>query len=195
LNIATRKEIILGTNQYPNTGESIKEEIAETILKNSNYKEKDIEVEVLKPYRGSQTVEILRYQTDQYAKKNKRPKVFLITIGNMAMRRARAQFSGNFFGCAGYEIIDNIGFKTVDEAAKACIKSGAEIAVICSSDDEYAELVPSLFDRLSSKTIVVIAGYPKTIIDDLQQKGIKHFIHVKSNVLETLTEFQNLITQ
>ncbi len=190
MDIATRKEIILGTNQYPNGSEIKQDDIDEAVFESYDISDEDAEVETLKPYRGAQAFEKLRYQTDLYARENGRPKVFLITMGNLAMRRARAQFAGNFFGCAGYEIMDNIGFKSVDEAVNACVKSGAEIAVICSSDDEYADIAPKIAEQLKDKTILVLAGYPKDLIDDLKANGITHFIHIKSNVLETLQDFQ-----
>ncbi len=62
--------------------------------------------------------------------------------------------------------------------------------MICSSDDEYAEIAPEIFDKLKDKAIIVVAGYPKNIIDELKAKGIQHFVHVKSNVLESLQKFQ-----
>ena len=193
MDIATRKEVILGTNQYPNGSEVKEVKLDETIFQPYDQSDKNAEVETLKPYRGPQAFENLRYHTDQYARENGRPKVFLITMGNLAMRRARAQFAANFFGCAGYEIIDNIGFKSIDEAAEECKKSQSQVAVICSSDDEYAELAPKLADLLKDSTTLVLAGYPKELVDELKAKGITHFIHMKSNVLETLQEFQKII--
>jgi len=193
MDIATRKEILLGSNQYPNSLEAMDEEILESVLSGSDLSEPDAVVETLKMYRGAQAFEQLRYQTDKYSKSASRPKVFLITMGNLASRRARSQFAGNFFACAGYEIIDNNGFKDVEQAAEACLKEKAEIAVLCSSDEEYEILAPQLYDILKGKTTLVVAGYPKAILEKLQQKGINHFIHVKSNVLKTLIEFQNLL--
>ncbi len=114
----------------------------------------------------------------------------MLTIGNLAMRRARAQFAANFFGCAGFEIVDNIGFKTVEEAVSEFDKANADIAVLCSSDDEYAEYAPEFYNKLKDKAIVVVAGYPKNLIEDLKSIGIEYFIHVKSNVLETLKQMQ-----
>lgn len=69
----------------------------------------------------------------------------MLTIGNLAMRQARAQFSCNFLACAGYKVIDNLGFKTVEEGVDAALEAKADIVVICSSDDEYAEyaILPS----------------------------------------------------
>jgi len=118
----------------------------------------------------------------------KRPAVFLLQIGNTAMRKARAQFSANFFGCAGYQIIDNPGFDTIDEAVKQALQAKAEIVVICSSDDEYSLLAPEIHNRLKDKAIIVVAGNPASI-DELKSKGLENFIHVRSNVIEILKDF------
>jgi methylmalonyl-CoA mutase len=190
--IATRKEILLGTNQYPNHGEFL-EELNSIAFLHLDKSAGSATIPTLKPYRGAQAFEILRYKTDQFAKSGKRPKVFLLTIGHPAMRSARAQFAGNFFGCAGFEIIDNPGFKSVEVACEAALKAGTDIAVICSSDEEYAVLAPKILELLKDKSIVVVAGFPKAIIEELKQKGIQHFIHIKSNVLEKLNEFQLLL--
>lgn len=188
MEIATRREILLGTNQYPNLTETLSEELR--VAGGAGSEEKRIEsgVETLRMYRGAGAFEQLRSKTDR---SSSTPKVFIIPMGNIAMRGARAQFMGNFFGCAGYEIINNNGFDTVDAAADACLKANADIAVLCSSDDEYSVLAPQLFNLLKGKTEFVIAGYPKAILEDLKKVGIKDFVHVKSNVLETLDDFQN----
>ncbi|MDE6271265.1 MAG: acyl-CoA mutase large subunit family protein, partial [Muribaculaceae bacterium] len=98
--VARRKEILLGTNQYPNINEKAADKIEKTCgcccdgEKGPN---------ALAMKRAATDFETLRLATEAAAK---RPKVFMLTIGNLAMRLARAQFSTNFFGCAGYEIID-----------------------------------------------------------------------------------------
>ena len=77
----------------------------------------------------------------------------MLTIGNLAMRQARAQFSCNFLACAGYEVIDNLGFPTVEAGVEAAMKAGADIVVICSSDDEYAEYAIPAFKALDGRAI------------------------------------------
>ena len=111
----------------------------------------------------------------------------MLTIGNLAMRQARAQFSGNFFAVAGYEVIDNLGFATLDEGVNAAIESGADIVVICSSDDEYAEYAIPAYEKLAGKALFVVAGAP-ACSEQLKSAGIENFIHVRVNVLETLKE-------
>lgn len=188
MNIATRKDILLGTNQFPSFSESYKGEIKSDVVERKSDKVENAIAEPLVIYRGAMAFEEIRLRTE---KAEKTPKVFMLTYGNLAMRKARATFACNFFACAGFEVVDNFGFKTVDEGINATLEANADIVVICSSDDEYATIVPEIYEKLNGKAITVVAGYPKDCIDDLKAKGITNFIHVKSNVLEILSNFQN----
>ncbi len=187
LAIANRKEILLGINQYPNLSEKI---ISAPIQDSEIYKTSI--AEPLKIYKGSTPFEEIRLKTEAYSKNNKRPVVFLLSFGNLAMRSARAQFSTNFFGCAGFKIMDNNGFKSVIEGIKAAKKSNADIIVFCSSDDEY-NLITHEINELVNKKILVIAGNPTTLIENLYSIGITNFIHIKSNILEELKKYQDLL--
>ena len=148
------------------------------------------EVETIKKFRGAQQFELLRYSTDQFSNLNPRPKVFLLTIGDLTMRKARAQFSANFFAVAGYEIIDNNGFHTIEEGIQAALAAGADIVVLCSSDDEYPVFAPEAFRQLNDEAVFVVAGAPASM-EELKTAGIENFIHVRSNLLETLSEYNN----
>jgi len=106
------------------------------------------------------------------------------------MRKARAQFACNFFACAGLDVADHNGFTTVDEGVKVCKDNNAKIVVVCSSDDEYADIVPEVFEKLGKDAIVVVAGAP-ACAEDLKAKGITNFVHVKNNVLEELRRYQS----
>lgn len=190
-NIASRRETVLGTNQYPNFNEVANKKAVtkEVVQKAQLQKPADAICEPLLQFRGSQALEELRYKTDLASK---RPKVFMLTLGNLAFRRARAQFSTNFFACAGFEVVDNIGFKSVDEGVKAALDAKSDLVVICSSDDEYESLAVEAFEKLNNKAIFLVAGEP-TCKPTLEAKGIKNFISVKSNLLETLSEYQRML--
>lgn len=203
--MARRKEALLGTNQFPNFNEFA----AEKIKSGSSAAAELATVEgvaaetgkgcgckgecstdaarTLCDTRMASDFELLRLATE---KAPNRPKVFMLTIGNLAMRLARAQFSSNFFGCAGYEIIDNIGFDSVQAGIDAALEKGADIVVLCSSDDEYATFAPEAFRLLDGRAEFVVAGAP-ACTDDLKALGIENFIHVRSNVLDTLRAFND----
>ncbi len=189
MNIATRRENLLGVNQFPNFTEKIEGTVDASVFAPADLTAEGAEIETLKPYRGAQAFEALRYKTDVYAKTNKRPLAFMLTIGNLNMRKARAQFACNFFAVAGFDVLDNNGFKTVEEGVEAAQKADAAIVVICSSDDEYAELAPAALEAIAGKAIFVVAGAP-TCIDELKAKGIANFISVKSNLLAELKQYQ-----
>ena len=110
------------------------------------------------------------------------------------MLRARAGFAANFFGCSGYEILDNQCFLTVDEGVESALLSNAEVIVICSSDEEYPRIVPEIAGKIKaagSKARIVVAGFPKDMAETFKSSGVDDFIHVRSNLLETLRDFQN----
>ena len=182
MNIAQRKEILLGTNQYPEQSDKLNERL-ETEPTNKPTKDNFGKERPLQIYRAAEAFEELRLTTE---KATKTPKVFLLTYGNVTMRKARAGFAANFFACAGYEIINNTDFETVEKGIEESINKNADITVICSSDDEYPKIVPEIYEKLKDKSIVAVAGYPKNSIEELKKLGVEHFIHVKSNILETL---------
>lgn len=189
--LSNRKEILVGTNQYPNYNETMADKLQECVLQpKKDARDEKVPFKKLNADRLAEPFNTLRLATE---KSGKRPKVFMLTIGNLAMRLARSQFSGNFFACAGYEIIDNLGFNTVEEGIKAAREKGADIVVLCSSDEEYAALAPQAFDLIKGgKEIFVVAGTP-ACMEDLKARGIEHFIHLRSNVLETLKAFHSLL--
>lgn len=187
--VASRRENLLGTNQYPNTNEQMQVQMDEKCLASQVIDTKDAIIEPIVMFRGAEEFEALRLATEKAAKC---PKVFMLTYGNLAMRLARSQFSGNFFGCSGYQIIDNIGFATIEEGVAAAKAAQADIVVLCSSDDEYTEAAPKAFEALGKSAIFVVAGAPANM-DELKAKGIEHFINVRSNVLETLKGFNALL--
>ena len=188
--ISSRKEILVGTNQYPNFTETAAGKVTlEPHTCKCGCSAEHGQIATLPHVRGAEQFEALRFATER---SGKRPKVFMLTIGNLAMRLARAQFSSNFFACAGYEIIDNLGFDTVAEGVQAAEKAGADVLVLCSSDDEYATFAPEAYRLAKGKFLFVVAGAP-ACMDDLKAQGIEHFIHVRVNVLATLQEFNKAL--
>lgn len=186
---ASRRSSILGVNQYPNFSEMIFEQ---GISLPQKEKDKKTSYQPIHQFTVAEEFEALRFQTE---KSGKRPKVFLLKYGDPAWRTARAMFAGNFFACAGYEIVDPSGFKSAEEGMKAAKKARADVVVLCSSDVAYAELDPKVFSEMHGNSVIVVAGYPKDEIEELKKKGLEHFIHVKSNLLEELAMYNSLLIE
>lgn len=181
---AKRKEFILGTNQFPNFTE--KSDGKEPMDKcHHSCGQESTPFKAIESSRLAADFEQLRLATEHGKKV---PTAFMLTIGNLAWRQARAQFSSNFLACAGYKIMDNLGFDTVEEGVDAALKAGADIVVLCSSDDEYATYAVPAFKYLDGRAMFIVAGAP-ACMEDLKAAGIENFVHVKCNVLETLREY------
>ncbi len=181
-NAGKRKEFLLGTNQFPNFTE--KSDGKAPVERCCCCAEAG-EIPALKPTRLASEFETLRLTTEKAAKV---PVAFMLTIGNLAMRQARAQFSCNFLAAAGYKVIDNLGFATVEEGVDKALEAGADIVVICSSDDEYAEYAIPAFKYLDGRAMFVVAGAP-ACAEDLKAAGIENFMHVRVDQLKTLKEY------
>ena len=181
---AKRKEFILGTNQFPNFTETSegKRPVAGCA---ACHAQEAGDIPTLVKSRLASDFEELRFKTEGA---KKQPIAFMLTIGNLAMRQARAQFSCNFLASAGYKVMDNLGFKTVEEGVDAALAADADIVVICSSDDEYAEYAIPAYKYLNNRALFVVAGAP-ACSEDLKAAGIENFINVKSNQLATLKEY------
>ncbi|MCR5434898.1 MAG: methylmalonyl-CoA mutase small subunit [Bacteroidaceae bacterium] len=184
-NAGKRKEFLLGTNQFPNFTEKSEGKQPLEACKHCCEGEAETGIPALKPSRLASEFEALRLTTEQAPKV---PVAFMLTIGNLAMRQARAQFSCNFLAAAGYKVIDNLGFPTVEEGVDKALEAGADIVVICSSDDEYAEYAIPAFKYLNGRAMFVVAGAP-ACAEDLKAAGIENFIHVRVDQLKTLKEY------
>ncbi len=186
--VALRKQSVLGVNQFPNATEHLVDPLSESVFHIPNS-----ETIGLEPYRAAAALEALRHKTDLFALKNKRPQAWMFTFGDLSKRLARAQFSGNFFAAAGYEIANHNGFPTLEAGIEAAKKDKPEIVVLCSSDEAYETMALPVFEALKDRCIVVVAGYPQHLIEKLKTAGMAYFIHMKSNILEELSKYQSLL--
>jgi len=145
----------------------------------------------VEPYRATGAFEALRLATERHGKT---PQVLTLPLGDRKQRKARSTFAANFLGCAGYEIEDPIGFDSAEEALAAIRDKKPDIVVLCSSDEEYSELVGPVCTGIRSmkkQPLVVLAGYPENKLEEYREAGVDKFIHKKSNVLESLKEFHD----
>ncbi|MCF8225252.1 MAG: methylmalonyl-CoA mutase subunit beta [Bacteroidales bacterium] len=187
IDAASGKRAILGVNQYPVFSEML---LSQGITPPEETSASKTSLQPIKPFRIAGEIESLRLQTEKHGV---RPKVFLLKLGDPGWSAARATFAGNFFACAGYGITDHTTHKNPAKRISEARLSGAEIVVLCSSDDEYIHYVPAVRKSLSGSAEIAIAGYPKDHVGELQKMGIEHFIHVRSNLVDELKKFHSIL--
>lgn len=154
----------------------------------------DSGIEPLPRFRSGEPFEALRQRIEAYAKEHDGPpEIFLLPIGDPSQRSARATFARNFFGVSGFRIDENLRFESPKEGAAAAIEADPDIVILCSSDAEYADYAPAVCNHLREADVdalVVVAGYPSDQIEDLEAAGVDGFIHNRSNLLDTLEDYQ-----
>jgi methylmalonyl-CoA mutase len=163
--IASRRKVLVGVNNYPDVGETAGGgdlQVAGSL------------------WRGAEVFERIRMRTEKHAAKTgRRPRILLLERGDLKMRQARSQFVMNLFGCGGFDISISDQYEGSD----------ADLIVLCSSDPEYPALAAEVCPKV--KQPVIVAGNPKEHIEALNAAGVQGYVHVLSNAVDTLTEWQN----
>jgi methylmalonyl-CoA mutase len=162
--VASRRRTLVGVNNYP--------DLQETTV--------SPDAAVCFDWRLAEPLERIRMRTERHAHAaGHTPTVLLLTRGDLKMRIARANFCANFFGCAGFAIKESVQLEPAD------------LIVLCSSDPEYLALAQEIVPQV--RVPVIVAGNPKDQIQALTEAGVQGFVHVFSNIVDTLTEVQSKI--
>jgi len=155
-------------------------------------------LKAIQVFRAPIFFEKLRLKTEELSQKKGIPVIQLIPFGNLAMQRARASFIMNFFGCAGFKVEDPGDLKNKEgilNFLNQISNKKIDAFVLCSSDNEYLDMFKEIKnDLLAFKKSVLIAGLPESK-EELQNQGIDDFIHIKSNLFETLERYQKLFLE
>jgi methylmalonyl-CoA mutase len=148
------------------------------------------EIAPISPHPYAAPFEALRDASDLAAETGVRPKVFLANLGPVAAHTARAGFSRNFFEAGGFEVISSPPMTSGHEAQQAFRDSGANIAVLCSSDELYQTMVWEVAPQLreAGARTVILAGFPGENEPGYREAGVGRFIYIKCDVLQVLTE-------
>lgn len=158
-------------------------------------------VQAILPHRWSERYEELRMTTEKYqAEHDDNVKIFLANMGPIPQHKARADFTTGFLQVGAFQVLGNNGFQTVEEAAEAAGRSGADAVVICSTDATYPEIVPALAPKLHEalpEAMVFLAGAaPKELADTYREAGIDEYINVRANcyaILQLLQKRKGMI--
>lgn len=187
--ISQRRLPMVGVNKYPNLMETVSSEILSSGVANNS--------KVLTPRRASLEIEAIRKVTEQIVDNTKkRPVIELTSFGNLTMRKARAAFSYDFLGVSGFKVLAEQSYTDVEKAAKSSAKSESDVVVICSSDDDYntsALRFVQVFRSLNTHKVLLLAGNPVNLLDTLTASGLDGCIHMKSDVIQTISGIQKKV--
>lgn len=183
-NIRKRKERIVGANMYPD----LKGKKLNMAPCSAGSSEGPSEITALPPRRAAEEYEALRDASAAYEQKTGAPPMLLqLNMGPSRRYRLRADWTAAFFEAAGFQVDGKRDFADADVALKALAESDAKIAVICSEDVNYAEVVESLAQAIKAQkpdTILLVAGAPGENEAAWRAAGVDEFVNVRSNNYE-----------
>jgi len=170
--VSSRRRTLVGVNNYPDLGEVGPSGGTPPIDQGGP----------VPAWRMAAPFEAIRARTERHAARTgRRPRVLLLTRGDVRMRTARANFCLNFFGCGGFAVAQA---DTLDAGP-------ADLVVLCSADAEYVAFAQDVCPAVSVP--VLVAGNPKDQVDALRASGVAGFVHVQSDAVQTLREWQDRI--
>ena len=151
--------------------------------------------EVLEPFREAEVFEPLRLAVDAAAASGERPKVCLAQLGSARDARTRAQFATDFFAVAGFVSEPTEPTRDAADLVAAFQATGAEVAVLCSSDEVYLELASPAAQALKEAGAkrVYLAGKAGDAESEWRRAGVDDFIFLKCNAVTILEALVDLV--
>jgi len=194
--IATRREPITGTSEFPNLSEASVAVLAPlpAVAPSSDAAGDTITVEALPSIRLAEPFEVLRASADIAEAAGERPKAFLATLGPIAGFTARAGFARNLFEAGGITAPSGDGFAKagatdLDALVAAFRSSGAKLACLCGSDDSYAaEAIAAAKALAAAGATVWLAGRPGEQEAALREAGVTNFIFAGCDAVAVLQD-------
>ena len=144
------------------------------------------------PYRAAAVFETLRRRAQKIENERGRDlTALMLKMGPVKQHKPRAEFATEFVSVGGFAPSAKQTFATASEAAMTAIESDADVAVICSTDETYPELVPEIARAIKAAKPamqIVLAGLPReeAMVECFRSAGVDEFIHVRAHVPDVL---------
>ncbi len=167
--MATRREVQVGTNQYPDPNPIRPIETADT------------PAGAIPLRRDAASFEALRARVEKLSG-TPSGRVFCANLGDVARYMPRVEFTRRFFRTGGFAVTGDGFARTAAEAVHAARADGAGIVALVGLDETYAGLVADVVAGLNDgddPPVVLLAGTAPAGVD-------VETINIKTNVLDTL---------
>jgi methylmalonyl-CoA mutase len=188
--LARGKEILTGTNAYPDIAETPPAVLDVAPRAAARSEPASVTAPSLPRLRLAEPFEALRDKSDRMlAETGVRPTVFLATLGTPSEFTARANFAANFFEAGGIEALT--GVISDYDAARA------PIACLCVStkvlEPDLASAAAAL--KRSGARHIYFARWPAAQDDILRAAGVQTFIDEGCDALATLNAAYDILQQ
>jgi methylmalonyl-CoA mutase len=188
--LARGKEILTGTNAYPDIAETPPAVLAVAPRAAAHDEHASVTAPSLPRLRLAEPFEALRDKSDRIlTATGARPKVFLATLGAPAEFTARVNFAKNFFEIGGIEAVSGVpsDYRGA-QAAIACLCPSGK-----ASEPELASAAAAI--KRSGARHIYFTGRVTAHEDMLRAAGVQTFIDGGSDALATLNAAYDILQQ
>lgn len=142
--LAHRTDAIIGVSEFPNPTETLPVREPNPSARQASHQAG------LPVVRAAGDFEALRDRVDAAAaERDRKPAVFLASLGPIAASTPRASFAANLFQAAGLQTPSNDGDDGDDSAiASAFAESGTTVACLCGTEESYRDRAAALTGAL-----------------------------------------------
>ena len=188
--VACGKEILTGTNAYPDIAETPPAVLDVAPRAAASDDAATVTAPPLLRLRLAEPFEVLRDKSDRMrAATGARPKVFLATLGTPEEFTARANFAQNFFEAGGIEALGGaISEYQAARAGIACLCASAKVP-----EPELASAAAAL--KRNGARHIYFARWPAAREDILRAADVQTFIDEGCDALATLNEAYDILQQ
>jgi methylmalonyl-CoA mutase len=190
--IFTRKQSVIGTNNYANLDEQVPTARDYNLTNKFNYDSSSVSFEAIIQTRIAEPFERLRKISIEIEKKSGlRPQVSMLCFGELRQYKPRLDFMKGFLAAGGLGAVESSPITTNEEAKEFVRNQNTKYLCICGSNEHYEQIGHELVSAISSDfpdRVIYLAGLPKKE-EQLQwlSEGVREFVHVKSNCYQILS--------
>ncbi|KAA5539799.1 methylmalonyl-CoA mutase family protein [Adhaeribacter rhizoryzae] len=181
-NIASGKEVLVGTNKFANQHEKINFD-AEALLHSAAFDNT----------RASYPFEVMRLAAMlHYQKKNARPKAVIAIIGHDIQEHIHAAFAKEFLDCGSFQT-EILHFDSVKAALEKLLFIDCKILVFSSTEAEYSQFSQHYFAALKNhkhRPILILAAPPENMKEELADNGFDARIFQNCNAPSIIGRIQ-----
>lgn len=126
---------------------------------------------------------------DHAAAQPTQPSIFLATLGPLAEHNARADYARNLFAAGGIKAVEaSAAPSSVRELVSAFDASGCALAILCGSDERYADEAEAAAEALKGAGVqrLYLAGRPGDHESAWRASGIDSFVHIGVDMVAAL---------
>jgi methylmalonyl-CoA mutase len=192
--VATGRMELTGTSAFPRLGDDgVKVEAWLSARPSADLN--GTRVAPLDLARLSEPFERLRDAADAFeSRMGHKPRVFLASLGPLAVNATRTTWMRNFLAVGGIEAVGGDSCLTSADAGSAFAGSGTSIACLCSSDEVYAELGEATASLLKTAGAakVFVAGRIKDAAA-LKAAGVDDLIYAGTDAITVLQQLHDAL--